>query len=205
MASAGDAAIWERMVLAAIEQTEPETVARATPEMMRMIQKKYYVPNNSALVVSGDVSAAEIFRMAEEIFGGWPRGEDPFVKDPIPKHPPLMKDTVAIVNQPVNATTIQLGYHGPSTDTDAVSTYAADVFSFILRQPNSRFSRALVDSGLTTGAGLNYYTQLNVGPISLMAQTTPEKLKGTIAEIKDRKSTRLNSSHIPLSRMPSSA
>lgn len=26
MASAGDAAIWERMVLAAIEQTEPETV-----------------------------------------------------------------------------------------------------------------------------------------------------------------------------------
>lgn len=161
----------------------PETVARATPEMMRMIQKKYYVPNNSALVVSGDVVAGEIFRLAEEIFGDWPRGEDPFVKDPIPKHPPLEKDAAVIVNQPVNAATIQFGYHGPSTDLDPASTYAADVFSFILRQPNSRFSRELIDTGLSTGAGLNYYTQLNVGPIGLMAQTTPERLKETIRAI----------------------
>lgn len=161
----------------------PETVAKATPEMMRMIQKKYYVPNNSALVVSGDVAAAEIFRMAEEIFGDWPRGEDPFAKEPIPKHPPMLKDEVVIVNQPVNAATIQFGYHGPSTDLDAASTYAADVFSFILRQPDSRFSRELIDTGLSTGAGLNYYTQLNVGPIGLMAQTTPERLKETVSAI----------------------
>jgi zinc protease len=161
----------------------PETVAKATPEMMRMIQKKYYVPNNSALVISGDVVAGEIFQLAEEIFGDWPRGEDPFLKDPVPKHPPLEKDTAVVVNQPVNAATIQFGYHGPSTDTDAAATYAADVFSFILRQPNSRFSRELIDSGLSTGTGLNYYTQLNVGPIGLMAQTTPEKLKETIRAI----------------------
>ena len=161
----------------------PETVAKATPEMMRMIQKKYYVPNNSALVISGDVVAGEIFQLAEEIFGDWPRGEDPFLKDPVPKHPPLEKDTAVVVNQPVNAATIQFGYHGPSTDTDAAATYAADVFSFILRQPNSRFSRELIDSGLSTGTGLNYYTQLNVGPISLTAQTTPEKLKETIRAI----------------------
>ncbi|MFN6204033.1 MAG: hypothetical protein ACK496_16370, partial [Acidobacteriota bacterium] len=38
-------------------------------------------------------------------------------------------------------------------------------------------------SGLSTGAGLNYYTQLNVGPIGLMAQTTPEKLKETVRAI----------------------
>ena len=161
----------------------PETVAKATPEMMRMIQKKYYVPNNSALVISGDVAAAEIFRMAEEIFGDWKRGEDPFAKDPIPKHPPLVKDEAVIVTQPVNAATIQFGYHGPSTDLDPAATYAADVFSFILRQPNSRFSRELIDTGLSTGAGLNYYTQLNVGPIGLMAQTTPERLKETVRAI----------------------
>ncbi|NBO64407.1 MAG: insulinase family protein [Acidobacteria bacterium] len=161
----------------------PETVAKATPEMMRLIQKKYYVPNNSALVISGDVLADEIFRMAAEIFGDWPRGENPFLNDPIPKHPPLEKDTAVIVNQPVNAATIQFGYHGPSTDTDPAATYAADVFSFILRQPNSRFSRELIDTGLSTGVGLNYYTQLNVGPIGLMAQTTPEKLKEAIRAI----------------------
>lgn len=159
---------------------DPETVAKATPEMMRVIQKKFYIPNNSAVVIAGDVTAQEVFNLADEIFGDWQRGEDPFVKDPIPRHPPLDKDEAVIVNQPVNAATIQISYQGPSTDLDAPATYAADVFSFILRQPDSRFSRALIDSGLTTGATLGYLTQRNVGPIQFMAQTTPEKLKDAL-------------------------
>jgi zinc protease len=162
---------------------DPETVAKATPEMMRVIQKKFYIPNNSALVIAGDVTAQEVFKFAEEIFGDWPRGEDPFVKDPIPRHPALTKDEAAIVNQPVNAATIQVSYQGPSTDMDAPATYAADVFSFILRQPDSRFSRALVDSGLTTGTTFGYLTQKNVGPIQFMAQTTPEKLKDALKAV----------------------
>lgn len=162
---------------------DPQTVGKSTPEMMRTIQQKYYIPNNSALVVSGDVNAQEIFKLAEETFGDWPRGEDPFTKDPVPHHPPLTKDEAVIVNQPVNAATIQIAYHGPSTDSDAPATYAADVFSFILRQPDSKFSRELIDSGLTTGPTLNYYTQLNVGPITVIAQTTPEKLKEALKVI----------------------
>jgi zinc protease len=162
---------------------DPETVAKATPEMMRVIQKKFYIPNNSALVIAGDVTAQEGFKLAEEIFGDWPRGEDPFVKNPIPRHPPLTKDEAIIVNQPVNAATIQISYHGPSTDLDAPATYAADVFLFILRQPDSRFARALVDSGLTTGTSFSYLTQRNVGPIQLMAQTTPEKFRDALKAI----------------------
>lgn len=164
---------------------DPDTVAKATPEMMRTIQHKYYIPNNSALVVAGDVNAQQVFKQAEEIFGDWPRGEDPFVKDPIPRHPPLPKDDVIIVNQPVNSATIQISWLGPSTDLDAPATYAADVFSFVVNQPNSRFARALVDSGLTTSAGVNYYTQKNVGPISITAQATPDKLKGALKAISD--------------------
>ncbi|MGE0881995.1 MAG: M16 family metallopeptidase [Blastocatellales bacterium] len=162
---------------------DPQTVAKATPEMMRTIQKKFYIPNNSALVVAGDVSAQEVFSLSEEIFGDWPRGEDPFIKDPIPRYPPLPKDEAVIVNQPVNAATIQISWHGPSTDLDAPATYAADVFSFILRQPDSNFSRALIDSGLTTGANLGYLTQKNVGPIQFTAQTTPDKLKDALRAI----------------------
>src|SRR5262249_27711094 len=120
---------------------------------------------------------------ADEIFGDWPRGEDPFVKDPVPRHPPLAKDEAIVVNQPVNAATIQISYQGPSTDLDASATYAADVFSFILRQKNSRFSRALVDSGLTTLSSFSYLTQKNVGPIQFMAQTTPEKLKDALQAV----------------------
>jgi len=162
---------------------DPETVAKATPEMMRTIQKKFYIPNNSALVVAGDVSAQEVFKLAGEIFGDWAKGEDPFIKDPIPRHPALPKDEAVIVNQPVNAATIQISWQGPSTDLDAPATYAADVFSFILRQPDSEFSRALIDSGLTSGANLGYLTQKNVGPIQFTAQTTPDKLKDALKAI----------------------
>jgi zinc protease len=162
---------------------DPETVAKATPEMMRVIQKKFYIPNNSALVIAGDVTAQEVFKFADEIFGDWQRGEDPFVKDPVPRHPALTKDESIVVNQPVNAATVQISYQGPSTDLDAPATYAADVFSFILRQPDSRFSRALVDSGLLTGATFGYLTQKNVGPIQFIGQTSPEKLKDALKAV----------------------
>jgi len=160
-----------------------DVISTATPEKMRTIQHKFYVPNNSALIVSGDVTAAEVFKLAEELYGDWPAAEDPFIKNPLVKHPPLERDQTVIVNQDVNAATIMIGYHGPSTDTDAPATYAADVFSFILNQPDSKFARALIDTGITTVAGINYYTQRNVGPITITAQTTPDKLKAAIAAI----------------------
>jgi zinc protease len=68
---------------------------------------------------------------------------------------------------------------------DNPATYAADVFSFILTQPNSRFQRDLVDKGLVTAVGIGYYTQRNVGPIAIIAQTTPEKAHAAIKAIYD--------------------
>jgi len=75
---------------------------------------------------------------------------------------------------------VQIGWQGPSVGKDDAATYAADVFSFILRQPNSRFQRALVDTGLATGVGFGYYTQRNVGPITLLVQTTPDKARAAV-------------------------
>jgi zinc protease len=54
------------------------------------------------------------------------------------------------------------------------------VFSRILDQPNSRFQRALVDSGLATGVAIGYYTQRNVGPITMILQTTPDKARAAV-------------------------
>ena len=165
---------------------DPETVSKATPEMMRLIQKKFYIPNNSALVIAGDVSAEEVFKLADEIYGDWPRGEDPFIKEPIPRHPPLAKDEAVIVNQAVNAATIQFSYQGPSTDLDAPATYAADVFSFILRQPDSKFSRALIDSGIITAiVQLGYLTQRNVGPITISVQAKLDKFKDALKALNE--------------------
>ncbi|HET7113017.1 MAG TPA: pitrilysin family protein [Pyrinomonadaceae bacterium] len=158
-----------------------ETVSASTTEMMRLIQQRYYVPNNSALVLTGDVNPPEVFKMAQEFYGDWARREkDPFVEFPLVEHPPLTKSEGNVILQPVQNVIISIGWHGPSIGKDNPATYAADVFSFILRQPNSRFQRNLVDTGLVTGVDLSYYTQRNVGPIALIAQTTPDKARAAL-------------------------
>ncbi|MEP6743628.1 MAG: pitrilysin family protein [bacterium] len=161
-----------------------QTVSTATTAMMRLIQQRYYVPNNSALVVTGDVNPEEIFKMAQELYGDWPRREkDPFVEFPLVEHPPLTKSEGAVITQPVQNVILTIGWHGPSIGKDNPSTYAADVFSFILTQPNSRFQRALVDTGLVNAVSIGYYTQRNVGPIQIFAQTSPEKVHAAIKAI----------------------
>ena len=160
-----------------------QTINAATTDMMRLIQQRYYIPNNSALVVTGAANADEVFKLAQEFYGDWAKAEDPFVKFPPVEHPPLPKNEGIIINQPLQNALIMIGWHGPSIGKDDDATYAADVFSFILRQPNSRFQQALVDSGLVIGVDLGYYTQRNVGPINIVAQTTPEKAREAIKAI----------------------
>ena len=158
-----------------------ETVGAATTDMMRLIQQRYYVPNNSALVITGDVNPPDVMKMAQEFYGDWPKREkDPFAEFPLVEHPPLPKSEGAVIGQPVQNVIFNIGWQGPSIGKDNPATYAADVFSFILRQPNSRFQRNLVDTGLVTGVDLSYYTQRNVGPIALVAQTTPDKARAAL-------------------------
>ena len=161
-----------------------QTVTGATTAMMRLIQGRYYVPNNSALVVTGDVQAEEIYKMAQEFFGDWPRREkDPFAEFPMVDHPPLLKSEGGIIKQPVTNVFLEIGWQGPSIGKDDAATYAADTFSFIMQQPDSRFQRNLVDSGLVNGVGIGYYTQRNTGPINIIAQTTPDKAKAALKAI----------------------
>ena len=161
-----------------------QTVSTATTDMMRLIQSRYYVPNNSALVVTGDVNPEEVFKMAEAFYGDWPRREkDPFVEFPLVEHPPLPKSEGGIVKQDVKNVIINIGWQGPSIGKDNPATYAADVFSFILTQHNARFQHDLVDSGLVNGVTIGYLTQRNVGPIQIIAQTTPDKAHAAIKAI----------------------
>src|SRR6185369_1224446 len=145
-----------------------------TPEKMREIQRRYYVPNNSALILAGDVTPANGFRLATEIFGDWPRGEDPFAT-PIPDPPPLTKSKAVIVEQPVEAATLVLRFDGPSVTRNPASTYAADVLSSILNKRTNALSKRLVDNELAYFANLNYYTLAHTGPISLFLQVDPTK------------------------------
>ena len=167
-----------------------ESVGTSTLEKMRTIQARYYVPNNSALIVTGDAKPEEVFKVAEQIMGSWEkRAKDPFVEFPLVEHPPLPKSEAVIIERPADSLSdpsagqnvfVELGWHGPSIGKDDAATYAADVFSYIISQPNSRFQRNLVDSGLMNSVGFGYYTQRNVGPINLVLSTDPAKAKAAM-------------------------
>ena len=158
-------------------------IENVTPEQMRYIQHKYYVPNNSVLIVTGDVNPEHIFTLAENIYGDWPRGEDPFVADPIPPIEPLKGNRAAIIEEPINAIAVLIQWQGPSVGRDAAATYAADVFSDALNNPGSTFQKNLVDTGLWQAIGVNYYTLNHVGPISISGQTTPDKFRAAMAAL----------------------
>ena len=164
---------------------ERAIIQSTTPEKMRTIQKRYYIPNNTAIVIAGDIAPAKAFYLAKSIFGGWARGEDPSTVAPVPEIPPITHDTAVIVEQPIGSVVVMLQWQGPSARQDPAATYAADVFSDVLNQPGSRFQRRLVDSGLFHAIGVNYYTLNQVGPITIEGETSPDKLKAALAALRD--------------------
>ncbi len=158
-------------------------IANVTPAQMREIQRKYYVPNNSALIVTGDVNPEQVFVLAEQVFGAWPRGADPFKADPIPPIPALDGNKAHISEEPINAVAVLIQWQGPSVGKDPAATFAADVFSDVLNTPGSTFQKNLVDTGLWQGVGVNYYTLNQTGPISISGQTTPDKYRAAMAAL----------------------
>ncbi|HEU5174465.1 MAG TPA: pitrilysin family protein [Gemmatimonadaceae bacterium] len=160
---------------------ERDVILGATPEKMRAIQQRYYVPNNTALLIAGDVDARRAMQLARAVFGDWPRAADPFADRPIAPIPPLAGDTAVIVEQPIGTVLVMRQWHGPSARGDVAATYAADVFSDVMNQNGSRFRRRLVDSGLFQSIQVNYYTLNQAGPITILGETTPERLRDAIA------------------------
>jgi zinc protease len=160
-----------------------QVILTTTPEKMRTIQRKYYVPNNTALIVAGDVDPAKVFALAEQSLGGWARGPDPFASDPIPPIPALTKSEGLVVESNVGAVTVFIQWQGPSVGKDAAATYAADVFSDVLNDPVSNFQQRLVDSGLWQTMGVNYYTLNQTGPITISGQTSSENLRKALAAL----------------------
>ncbi len=160
-------------------------VMTATPDRLKDFFRKYYIPNNSAVVVTGDITPAETFRFAAKSFQSWKPGDDPFKGAPDAPMPPLTATKTGFVESDVSDVTFLVRWHGPSVTTDAASTYAADVFSELLNQPLSGLQRRLVDSGLFQSVSVSYETQKNVGPIELYARTTPEQVEAAGLALKN--------------------
>lgn len=151
-------------------------VSAAKPATLTAVHRRFYVPNNAALIVAGDVVDTAVFTLAEKVYGGWKRGPDPHADVPAPTIAPLTQIQRRIITREVSNVTILVRWHGPSVGTDRDGTYAADVFSALVNQPLSGTQRRLVDSGLLESVRMRYSTLKHVGPVELMAQTSGDRV-----------------------------
>jgi len=159
-------------------------VQRVTPEVLRRIRARFYVPNNAALILSGDLEPAAALAAARKVFDDWPRAADPLAASAVPAHPPLTQPEQRILDlAEVQTATVRIVLQGPSVGRDPGATYAADVLSFILSQKNARFQKTLVDSGTCLRAGLAYYTLAHTGPIYLSALVEPGKVDAAVSAL----------------------
>jgi zinc protease len=160
----------------------------ATPEKMMTIKDKYYYPNNSILVITGDVDHNKAFELANKIWGDWQNsGYDPFQKYPIPDFQPISSTQYFIKESSIAKTPyLMMMWQGPDFRMDSAATVAADVFSTALDLNSSKWQQALIDKGLATYASVQYQTNKYVGPIMIFVVPNPAKLKECYTEIKNQ-------------------
>jgi len=152
---------------------------------MMVIKDKYYFPNNSILVIAGDVKHDEAFALAKKIYGDWAAsGFDPFEKFPIPDFKPLTQTEYFIKESSIAQTPyIMIAWHGPEFRKDSAGTLYADLFSTALNLNSSKWTQALIDKGLALYANLSYATNRHVGPIQILVVPNPSKMKECYTEV----------------------
>ncbi len=144
-----------------------QVIRSATVEQLRFIQQTYYVPNNAALFVAGDIDTQETLRLVHELFGRWQPGAG---FPSIEPHKPLPGQLWVVVdNSPAQGLAeVQLAFRGPDTAADSASTYAADIWTQMVSSPGGRFKTAIEKSvpelhGGTRHIAAGYYTQRDGG------------------------------------------
>jgi zinc protease len=161
------------------------SLAGITLERVRDTWGRFYVPNNAALIITGDVDAAEIFREAAKQFSGWRRAADPFLNGDGPPMEPLKGRRAIVMGGDTEDVTIVLAWQGPSARRHTRDTYPADALFGIFNAPTSAFQRRLVNSGLFRSLGGGYETLDYVGPITIRGQTSPERAQEALTVLLD--------------------
>ena len=125
-----------------------ENIQKATLDSLIDMKETYYVPNNTALFVGGDVDHKEVLKMVEDIYGDWEKADDPWAnRDYIIKNENLAEPIYLVQANPQvspEMAQVQLMFRGPDSANDIESTYSADVFMNLASNPTSNFVQSIV-------------------------------------------------------------
>lgn len=124
-----------------------KSIRAATSETVERIRDAWFVPNNMAIIVAGDVEPEAVKGQAEAAFSGWKRAEDPWAKaQPAHARPGVVRPTWIVQpdpSLPEGVAKVELRYRGPDLGTDPQAGYAAELWTALLSDPQARFMAAI--------------------------------------------------------------
>ena len=106
-----------------------EAIERTTQTDLQRFHALHYKPNNSILLVMGDVTLNEVKTKIERAFGDWPRGQLPEIK--IPPAPAQSSSRIHLVNRPGSEQTF-LGFGGLGIEFNDSDYFALLLMNHIL-------------------------------------------------------------------------
>ncbi len=159
------------------------SLARITLDMLKQTFARYYVPNNAALIVTGDVTGEQVFAKAREHFGDWKRAPDPFADRPIPPVAPRETNAAVLLTHDVRDVTIRVALQGPSVGRDGTASYGADALFALFNDPGSSFQQHLVSDGPFESVSGHYEWLSHTGAIEFLGKTAPEHAQDALMRL----------------------
>lgn len=154
---------------------EKEIILEATQDQMLDIQKIFYIPNNCALVIVGDIDFKNTEKLVKKYFSDWEKGKAPNFD--FPQHPMLEKDKKIIIKADVNISNLSIQFRGPDVDDNREDTYPLDLLTEMMRMKSFTLRKKLVDTGLVYDFYAGYYTQQDGGTFTFHSVLLPENVE----------------------------
>ena len=122
--------------------------------------KKWYVPNNVTVTISGDFDTAEAKAMVEKYFGEIPRGPDipPYEASPV-----TLSESVNVYHEDNFATVPRLSLTWPTVEQYHPDAYALDILlSYLTEGKRAPLNEVMVDEDKVTSSvsGFNYTKEI---------------------------------------------
>lgn len=135
-----------------------KNVENATIKQLKQIKDKYYIPNNSALFVGGDVNPEEVYKLVKKIYGSWKKGKNPFEKDNVPfgKLYNISYNVMPYEKISNDLAQITIDFRGSDAEFDREDTYKADVLTNVLSSPYSIYKQTIVNDPLLMVNDVDY-------------------------------------------------
>jgi zinc protease len=164
-----------------------DTLNKITVTDIQQFHAREYLPNQTILVIVGDLTQEQATTLVQTHFGSWKKGpSSPYV---LKKPAPIERKMVQLIDKDLTQSTIVLGHTGISRANP--DYYAVTVMNYILGAGG--FSSRLMDSirdkqGLAYGIMSHFDTRLMPGAFFINLQTrtdvTNQAISGVLTEVK---------------------